>query len=68
MTVEEIKAAQSKAAHITNAKRKGSAEAAIKVAIQQLKDDGKKPTKAAVARIVGLSRVSVSNNYSHLFD
>lgn len=68
MTEEEIKAAQSKAAYITNAKRKGSSESAIKVAIQQLKDDGKKPTKAAVARMVGLSRVSVSKNYSHLFD
>lgn len=68
MTTEQIKEAQRKAAEITNAKKRGSAEASIKVAIKQLVADGKKPTKAAVARIVGLSRVSVSNNYSHLFD
>ncbi|MFS1914453.1 replication initiation protein [Vibrio sp. 10N.286.48.B7] len=68
MTQDQVKATQSKAAEITNAKRRGSSEAAIKVAIQQLKDAEKKPTKAAVARIVGLSRQNVSTNYSHLFD
>lgn len=68
MTKEQVKEAQRKSAEITNAKKRGSAEASIKVAIKQLITDGKKPTKAAVARIVGLSRVSVSKNYSHLFD
>lgn len=68
MTKSEIKAAQSKAAKMTTAKIVGKNEAAIKEAIRQLKEDGKKPSKAAVARLAGLSRVAVSLNYSHLFD
>jgi hypothetical protein len=68
MTVEEIKAAQSKAAAMTTAKKVGKNEAAIKEAIRQLKSEGKKPTKAAAARLAGLGRVAVSRNYSHLFD
>ena len=67
MTHEQIKAAQSQAAHMTNAKQVGRSEAAIKLAIQQLQDAGKKPSKAAVARLAGLSRKQVTTKYSHLF-
>ncbi|EGR1604346.1 hypothetical protein D6L34_25185 [Vibrio parahaemolyticus] len=68
MTKEQIKEAQRNAQRITKAKQVGASEAAIKEAIAQLKAANKKPTKAGVARIVGLSRTQVSNKYSHLFD
>lgn len=68
MTIEEIKAAQSKAAAMTTAKIVGRNESAVKEAIRQLKSEGKKPTKAAAARLAGLSRGGVSRNYSHLFE
>lgn len=68
MSPDKIKAAQSKAAKMTTAKKVGKNEAAVKEAIRQLKADGKKPTKAAVARLAGLGREAVSRSYSHLFD
>ncbi|MEE7750685.1 hypothetical protein V3Q24_23010, partial [Vibrio parahaemolyticus] len=68
MSPDKIKAAQSKAAAMTTAKKVGKNEAAIKEAIRQLKSEGKKPTKAAAARLAGLGREAVSRNYSHLFD
>lgn len=68
MTPEEIKEAQRKAQRLTKAKQVGRTEAAIKEAIKQLKEDGKRVSKAAVARIVGVSRTQVSLKYSHLFE
>lgn len=68
MTESQIKEAQRKAQRITKAKQKGSSEAAIKEAIEQLKADGKRVSKAAAARIVGLSRQNVTTLYSHLFE
>ncbi|MCT8348844.1 hypothetical protein LGZ99_17040 [Photorhabdus temperata] len=43
-------------------------EAEIKAAIKTLKRLGQKPTKSAVARMTGLSRVHLSRRYSILFD
>ncbi|EGQ9353890.1 hypothetical protein F2K74_24900 [Vibrio parahaemolyticus] len=68
MTKEQVKEAQRNAQKITKAKQRGASEAAIKEAIAQLKASDKRVTKAAVARIVGLSRQNVTTLYSHLFD
>lgn len=68
MTKEQVKEAQRNAQKITKAKQRGSSEAAIKEAIAQLKASDKRVTKAAVSRIVGLSRQNVTTLYSHLFE
>ncbi|CAH0527557.1 hypothetical protein CTH30272_01201 [Allocatenococcus thiocycli] len=68
MTTEQIKEAQRNAQKMTKAKQKGRSEAAIKEAIRQLKDENKRVSKAAVARLAGLSRVAVTRDYSHLFE
>lgn len=68
MTAEQIKTAQGNAARMTNAKQRGAAEGAIKEAIAQLVAKGKKPSKAKVAEMVGMSRKNVTVLYSHLFD
>lgn len=67
MSDEELKSRQSLAAKMTNESAKAATEAKIKVAINHLIEQGKKPSKAAVARIVKISRVQVSTKYSHLF-
>lgn len=58
---------QSAAAEWTNLRQRNSSEAAIKEAIVQLKDEGKRVTKAAAARLVGMSRTQVSMYYGYLF-
>ena len=67
MSIEETKAMQSRAAHATNAKQVASTTEEIIKAIKQLKKDGKKPTKTAVASIVSISRQQISTRYGHLF-
>ena len=47
--------------------RRTETEKKIIDAIGQLIAAGKKPAKAAVARVAGLSRTQISMNYSHLF-
>ena len=67
LTMEQIRQKQVQSAQMTTAKKVGASEAAIKLAITQLQADGKKPTKAAVARLVNLSRQQVSTRYNYLF-
>lgn len=68
LTDDQKKYRQSSGARYTNTVRKATTEAKIKEAIAKLRLDGKKPTKAAVARLVGISRVAVSKHYGHLFE
>lgn len=68
MTIEQVKEAQRNAQRMTKAKQIGKTEAAIKEAIKQLKESDKRVSKAAVARIAGVSRTQVSLKYSYLFE
>jgi hypothetical protein len=68
MTKDEIKIAQRNAQKMTKAKQIGRTESALKEAIRQLKNDGKKVSKAAAAKIAGVSRAQASTKYSYLFD
>ena len=68
LEASEIRQRQKAGARYTNTARKASTEAKIKQAIAKLTLDGKKPTKASVARVSGVSRVTVSTQYGHLFD
>ena len=68
LTVDQIRKRQSTAAKERAIKASGETETKIKIAILRLQADGKKVTKAAVARAVNISRTQVSNRYSHLFD
>jgi hypothetical protein len=65
---EERKRRQSLSAELTNKQRKENTELKIKQAIERLKADGEKVTKAGVAKITGLERARISQNYGHLFD
>lgn len=56
-----------KGAAITNATRRAATTARIQEAIAQLQEAGKKPTKASVARLIGMSRQKISEDYSDLF-
>ncbi len=64
---DEIKRRQSLSAQLTNKHRKESTELQIKQAIERLNANGEKVTKAAVAKLTGLERARISQNYSHLF-
>jgi hypothetical protein len=65
---EERKRRQSLSAELTNKHRKENTELKINQAIERLKANGKKVTKAGVAKLAGLAREVISRNYSHLFD
>jgi hypothetical protein len=67
LTEEEIKHRQRKAAELTNKHRKENTELQIKQAIERLEANGEKVTKAAVAKLTGLERARISQNYGHLF-
>lgn len=64
---EEIKRRQSLSAELTNKHRKENTELQIKQAIERLNANGDKVTKAAVAKLTGLARSKIVENYSHLF-
>ena len=63
----DLKTKQRLSARHTHQVRRNATEEKIIGAIGQLTASGKKVTKAAVGRIVGMSRQKVSQNYSHLF-
>ena len=65
---EEIKHRQRLSAETTNEARKAATEAKIKQAIEQLRATNQKVTRAAVAKMTGLERARISQNYGHLFD
>ncbi|MDD1607684.1 MAG: replication initiation protein [Methylococcaceae bacterium] len=65
---EERKRRQSLSAELTNKHRKENTELKIKQAIERLKANGEKVTKAGVAKITGLDRAGIIRNYSHFFD
>ena len=65
---EERKRRQSLSAQLTNKHRKESTELKIKQAIERLKANDEKVTKAAVAKITGLHRKGIERNYAHFFD
>ena len=65
---EERKRRQSLSAELTNKHRKENTELQIKQAIERLKANGEKVNKSKVAKITGLERARISQNYGHLFD
>ncbi|MDP3330434.1 MAG: replication initiation protein [Methylococcaceae bacterium] len=65
---EERKRRQSLSAELTNKHRKENTELKIKQAIERLKANGEKVTKAGVAKITDLDRINLGRNYPHLFD
>ncbi|MDD1608944.1 MAG: replication initiation protein [Methylococcaceae bacterium] len=65
---EERKRRQSLSAELTNKHRKENTELKIKQAIERLKANGEKVNKSKVAKITGLERARISQNYGHLFD
>jgi hypothetical protein len=64
----EVKRRERAGAKYTHSKRKQKTEEAIVKAIKQLKAEGKKVTKSAAARLIGISRESISRRYKHLFE
>ncbi|MDD1608700.1 MAG: replication initiation protein [Methylococcaceae bacterium] len=64
---EERKRRQSLSAELTNKHRKENTELKIKQAIERLKANGEKVTKAGVAKITDLNRTNISENYAYLF-
>lgn len=58
---------QAVASERTGMIRRNKTETLIKEAIQTLKDQGKKITKAEVARMTKMTRTRISTHYSHLF-
>lgn len=67
LTEEERKQRQRKSAELTNKHRKENTELKIKQAIERLQANGEKVTKSAVAKMTGLERARISQNYGHLF-
>jgi hypothetical protein len=65
---EERKRRQSLSAELTNKHRKENTELKIKQAIERLKANGEKVNKSKVAKITGLERARISQNYGYLFD
>lgn len=55
-------------AEATHKARKVETEAKIKQAIEQLRATNQKVTRVAVAKMTGLERARISQNYGHLFD
>jgi hypothetical protein len=68
LSEEERKRRQRLSAELTNKHRKENTELKIKQAIEQLKVNGGKITKSAVAKSTGLARSKIVENYSFLFD
>jgi len=64
---EERKRRQSLSAELTNKHRKENTELKIKQAIERLKANGEKVTKAKVAEMTKLHRNAISRNYAHFF-
>lgn len=64
----EIRRREREGANYTHSLRKRRTEEAIVEAIEQLKTQGKRVTKTAVASVVGIRRETVSRNYKHLFE
>jgi hypothetical protein len=64
----EVKRRQIEGAKFTHSARKQKTEKAIDKAIKQLKLEGKRITKSAVARLAGVRRETISRKYKHLFD
>jgi hypothetical protein len=67
LTDDEIKRRQSLAAQLTNKHRKENTELQIKQAIERLQANGEKVTKVAVAKMTGLNRTNIAENYAYLF-
>lgn len=65
-TDDELKKIRSVNAHSTNEIRKAATEAKIKKAVDKFLREGRKITKAAIAREAGISREAASRSYSHL--
>jgi len=63
----EIRRREREGAKYTHSLRKRRTEEAIVDAINQLKTEGKRVTRTAVARIAGIRRETISRNYKHLF-
>ena len=63
----DLKARQRLSARRTAEIKRSRSEERIIQAIGQLTAQGKRITKAAVGRLIGMSRQKVSENYSHLF-
>lgn len=63
-----LQAKQRLAARRTHELRRNATEKRISDALDVLLAQGRKPTKTAVAAIVGLSRQQISRRYSHLFE
>jgi len=63
-----LEARQRLSARRTHEIRSNRTEQAITDAIATLKADGKATTKAAVARLTGITRQQISARYGHLFD
>ena len=66
-TDEELKQKQIQSAHNTAEIKRAATEAKIKKAVDEFLREGRKITKAAIAREAGISREAVSRYYSHLF-
>ncbi len=64
---EERKRRQSLSAQLTNKHRKENTELKIKQAIERLQANGDKVTKSAVAKMTGLARSKIVENYGYLF-
>lgn len=63
-----IQERQRLAAQRTNAARKGSTEGKIAWAVAQLKEQEKRISKAAVARLAGVNRKTIERRYTHLLE
>jgi hypothetical protein len=65
-TDEELKQKQIQSAHNTAEIKRAATEAKIKNAVEKFLREGRKITKAAIAREAGISREAASRYYSHL--
>jgi len=63
---EELRERHIQGAHSTNEIRKAATEAKIKKAVDKFLREGRKITKAGIAREAGISREAASRYYSHL--
>jgi len=66
-TDEELKQKQIQSAHNTAEIKRAATEAKIKKAVDKFLREGRKITKAGIAREAGVSRQAISTYYSHLF-
>jgi hypothetical protein len=65
-TDSELKQRQIQSAHNTAEIKRAATEATIKKAVEKFLREGRKITKAAIAREAGISREAASRYYSHL--